>query len=367
VPGEPQRPANAAEYEALARARLPAAVYDYYAGGADDEVTLRLNREAYARWAFRPRVLTDVSRVDASLTLLGTPLRLPLLAPTAFQRLAHEDGELATARAADSAGTILVASTLSTTTVEDTAAACQAPLWFQLYVYRDRGLSRSLVERAEACGCRALCLTVTIPVQGNRERDARNAFRLPAGMEMANFAGHAQALMPAGRASGLDALIAGNFDPALDWDALNWLRSISRLPIVVKGIMTGEDAALAVDHGAAAIIVSNHGGRQLDGAAPTLRVLPDVLDGAAGRVPVLIDGGIRRGSDVVKALCLGATAALIGRPYLWGLVVDGQAGVEHVLALFDAEIRRTLALLGRPALAELGRDALLDLATHRPA
>jgi isopentenyl diphosphate isomerase/L-lactate dehydrogenase-like FMN-dependent dehydrogenase len=358
-------PANVAAYEALARERLPSAVHDYYAGGAEDELTLRLNRAAFTRWAFRPRVLADVSRVDTSLTLLGSELNLPvLLAPTAFQRLAHPDGELATARAAALAGTILVASTLSTTTVEQTAAACPTALWFQLYVYRDRELSRALIERAAACGCRALCLTVTVPVAGNRERDARNAFRLPPGLAMANFEGHVQALMPETAGSGLDAFIAGNFDASLDWRALEWLRSVSSLPIVVKGVMTGEDAALAVEHGAAAVIVSNHGGRQLDGAAPTLLALRDVVDGAAARVPVLMDGGVRRGSDVVKALCLGATAVLIGRPYLWGLAVGGQAGVERVLALLDAEIRRTLALLGRPTLASLGEDALLDLAPH---
>jgi 4-hydroxymandelate oxidase len=358
-------PRNIDEYEAAARATLPGEVYDYYAGGAEDEITLRMNRAAFGRWAFRPRVLTRVDTVDTGLELLGQPVRTPvLLAPTAFQRLAHADGERATARAASAAGTLLVASTLSTTTIEDTAAACDSPLWFQLYVYRDRELSRALVQRAEACGCRALCLTVTVPVPGNRERDARNAFRLPPGLEMANFSGLDQALLPGAAGSGLDAFIATQFDASLDWDALAWLRSITRLPIVLKGVMTREDAALAVEHGAAAIVVSNHGGRQLDGAAPTLVALIDVLEGAAGRVPVLMDGGIRRGADVVKALCLGATATLIGRPYLWGLAVGGQAGVEHVLALLDAEIRRTLALLGRPTLSALDRDALVDLAAH---
>jgi 4-hydroxymandelate oxidase len=358
-------PLNVADYEALARERLPAAVYDYYAGGAEDEATLRWNTAAYRRWAFRPRVLRDVSTVDTAITLLGRRLALPvLLAPTAFQRLAHPDGERATAAAAAEAGTILVASTLSTTTIEETAAACRDPLWFQLYVYRDRELSRDLVRRAESSGCSALCLTVTVPTQGNRERDARNAFRLPDGMEMANFTGRGEATMPSSTGSGLQALIAGSFDASLDWSALEWLRSITDLPIIVKGIITAEDAALAVDHGAAAVIVSNHGGRQLDGALPTLAALPDVLEGAAGRVPVLIDGGIRRGADVIRALCLGATAALIGRPYLWGLAVGGRDGVRAVLDILAAEIRRTLTLLGRPSLEELDRSALEDLARH---
>lgn len=358
-------PLSVAEYEALARQKLPASVYDYYAGGAEDETTLLQNRAAFRRWAFRPRVLRDVSEVDASLPLLGRRLRMPvLLAPTAFQRLADEAGERATAQAAAASGTIFVASTLSTTTIEETAAACADPLWFQLYVYRDRELSRSLVQRAEACGCAALCLTVTVPIQGNRERDARNAFRLPDGVELANFAGRAESTMPASSGSGLQALIAGSFDASLDWSALAWLRSITELPIVVKGILTGEDAALAVEHGAAAVIVSNHGGRQLDGALPTLAALPDVLDGVAARVPVLLDGGIRRGADVVRALCLGATATLIGRPYLWGLAVAGEAGVRSVLDILDAEIRRTMALLGRPTLGELDRTALDDLSRH---
>jgi 4-hydroxymandelate oxidase len=373
--GEPDRtqPSSLAAYEDAARARLPQATYDYYAGGAEDEVTLRANRRAFERWAFRPRVLVDVSAVDPSIELLGTRLRVPvLLAPAAFQRLADPAGEAATARAASTFGTTLIASTLSTVPIEEIAAAATQPLWFQLYVYRDRGLTRALVERAEACGCAALCVTTTVPVQGNRERDARNAFHLPPGLDMANFRGLPQAHMPAVAAAGaapadgggsrLEALIAREFDPSLTWDALEWLRSITRLPVVVKGIMTSEDAALAAEHGAAAVIVSNHGGRQLDGAAATLTVLPDVVAGAGGRLPVLLDGGIRRGADVVKALCLGATAVAIARPYLWGLAVGGQAGVEHVLGVLESEIRRTLALLGRPTPGALGRDALVAVA-----
>jgi 4-hydroxymandelate oxidase len=200
---------------------------------------------------------------------------------------------------------------------------------------------------------------VTVPIQGNRERDLRNQFRLPAGIEMANFLGLRQARFPEGvTGSGLNAFIAREFDPTLTWASVEWLRSITSLPIVLKGIVTPEDASLAVDHGAAAIIVSNHGGRQLDGAEPTLFALPRVADAIAGRIPVLVDGGIRRGSDVVKALCLGARAALIARPYLWGLAVGGQKGVEHVLSLLRAEVQRTLALLGRPTVASLGRDVV---------
>ena len=357
------RPVNVQAYESMAREKLPRAVYDYYAGGAEDEATLRANRSAFERYALRPRVLVDVSSVDTRVNLLDDFAGLPvLLAPTAFQRLADSDGELATARAAAAAGTILVASTLSTYPIEEIAAAAgSAPLWFQLYVFRDRAITEALVRRAEAAGCRAIVLTVTVPVQGNRERDAHNRFRLPVGVEMANFRGLRQASFPdAARGSGLFAFIAGEFDASLTWDAVAWLRSITTLPIVLKGIMTGADARLAHEHGADAIIVSNHGGRQLDCAEATLNALPDVVEAAAGRMPVLMDGGIRRGTDVVKALLLGANAVLIGRPYLWGLAVGGQDGVEHVLRLFQEEVHRTLALLGAPSVASLAGDMLTE-------
>jgi 4-hydroxymandelate oxidase len=350
-------------YEDAARATLPRAVYDYFAGGAEDEVTLRANRTAYERYYLRPRVMVDVGHVDASVELLGERLAFPVvLAPAAFQRLAHAEGELATARAARAAGTLLVSSTLSTYSVDDIAAAAPGPLWLQLYVFRDRGLTRELVERAARAGCRAICLTVTVPVQGNRERDLRNQFRLPAGIEMANFVGLRQARFPEGvTGSGLNAFIAREFDPSLTWESVEWLRSITTLPVVLKGVVTAEDAALGVEHGASAIIVSNHGGRQLDAAEPTLFALPGVVDAVAGRAPVLVDGGIRRGTDVVKALCLGARAVLIARPYLWGLAVGGQKGVERVLSLLRAEVERTLALLGRPTIASLGRDVVTEV------
>lgn len=353
-------PLNLAEYEAVARARLPRMVYDYYAGAADDEVTLRLNRAAYESILLRPRVLVDVSRTDTTLALLGHRLPFPiLLAPTAFQRLAHPEGELATARAARAAGTLMMmAGTLSTTTVEDTARAADGPFWFQVYVFRDRGLTAHLVERAKAAGCTALCLTVTFPVAGNRERDARNGFALPAGLDMANFRGLAQANFPGTHGSGLAAFVAQQFDPSLTWEAVEWLREISGLPVLVKGVVTPEDAVLAVEHGAAGVVISNHGGRQLDTAEPTVLALPRVADAVAGRVPVLVDGGIRRGTDVLKALALGASAVLIGRPYLWGLAAEGQPGIERVLAILRGELERAMALTGRPDLRGVSRDIL---------
>jgi 4-hydroxymandelate oxidase len=354
------RPRNLAQYEAAARAVLTPSVYDYYAGGAEDELTLRWNVAAFQQFSLRPRVLVDVSNVDASVELLGHRLAFPvILAPTAFQRLADRNGELATARAAASAGTVLVASTLSTFTIEEIAAATDN-LWLQLYVFRDRSITRALVERAEAAGCRAISLTVTVPVQGNRERDAHNRFTLPAGIEMANFSGLRQAGFPQSEASRLDAFIRTEFDPALTWKDVDWLRSITKLPIVLKGIMAAEDGALAVEHGASAVVVSNHGGRQLDSGEPTLLALPKVVDAVGGRIPVLMDGGIRRGTDVVKALCFGATAVMIARPYLWGLAVAGQEGVEDVLRLLRAEVERTLALLGRPSVGMVDRSALGD-------
>jgi 4-hydroxymandelate oxidase len=353
-------PLNIMEYEAAARERLPQMVFDYYAGAADDEVTLRLNRSAYERITLRPRVLVDVSRIDTSLELLGHRLPFPiLLAPTAFQRLAHPDGEAATARAARAAGTLfMMAGTLSTTTVEDAAEAVGGPFWFQVYVFRDRRLTEQLVERARAAGCSALCLTVTFPVTGNRERDARNGFALPPGLDMANFRGMEQARFPGTHGSGLAAFVAHQFDPSLTWEAVEWLREFSGLPVLVKGVVTAEDARRAVEHGAAGIIVSNHGGRQLDTAEPTLRALPGVVEAAGAQVPVLVDGGIRRGTDVLKALALGARATLIGRPYLWGLATEGQAGVERVISLLRTELERAMALTGRPTLGDIDRTLL---------
>lgn len=348
------------DWEAAAADVLPKDVFDYYAGGAEDEVTLRANRTAWSEVFLRPRVLVDVSGVDTSITLLGERLAHPILvAPTAFQRLAHPEGERATARATRRSGSLLVASTLATTRVEDIAAAAPGPLWLQVYVFRDRGLTRELVERAVAAGATGLCLTVTVPVQGRRERDARNRFALPPGIEMANFSGYGQAVMERSeRGSGLEAFIHAEFDASLTWRDLEWLSDLAPVPVLVKGVMTGEDAVASLEHGGAGVIVSNHGGRQLDGAQPTAAALGGVVDAVAGRAPVLIDGGIRRGSDVVKALAMGATAVLIGRPVLWGLALAGEDGVYAALRHLRDETARTLALMGRTSPAHLGPDCL---------
>ena len=340
--------------EPLARGKLDPAAYDYYAGGAGDEVTLAQNRSAWRDITLRHRALVDVSTRDLSTTVLGQRIAFPaLVAPTAFQKLAHPDGECATARGA--AGTIMILSTLSTMLVEDVTAAARGPVWFQLYVLRDRGLTRELVERAQRAGCKALVLTVDAPLLGRRERDVKRSFALPPGITIANLA---QALPRTAHDSGLAVWFASQLDPSLTWKDLEWLRSITDLPIVVKGIVRGDDAALAVEHGASAVVVSNHGGRQLDGAPATARALPEVVAGVAGRAEVLVDGGIRRGVDVVRALALGARAVLLGRPILWALAAGGEAGVARALSLFAGEIDLAMALCGCADVSAVTRDLL---------
>jgi 4-hydroxymandelate oxidase len=356
------KPINLHEYEALAPQHLSKMALDYYASGAGDEVTLRRNRGAWKAYMLRPRALVDVSQRDLSTRVLGQAIRMPILiAPMAFQCLAHPEGEVATARAAADMGTIVVLSTLSTKSLEEVAQAQKEPLrWFQLYVHRDRGLTRHLVERAQLAGFQALCLTADAPLLGRRERDARNAFALPAGMELANLAG---AEMPHEEGeSGLFAYFARQLDAGLTWTFLEWLRSVSSLPIVVKGVLRADDAAQAVEHGAAAIIVSNHGGRQLDGAIATIDALSEVVAAVAGKAEVLVDGGIRRGTDVLKALALGARAVLLGRPVLWGLAVGGEAGARHVLELLRDELDLAMALSGSATVADI--DASL-VVRHR--
>lgn len=333
------------DWEKAARRKLPRAAYDYYRSGADDERTLRRNERAFRRWVIWYRVLRDVSRRSLATTVLGQEVASPILvAPTAYHRLAHPDGELATARAAAARGTILVASTLATTSLEEVAEATPAPKWFQLYVHKDRGFTRDLVLRAEAAGYDAIVLTVDTPLLGRRRRDERRGFCLPEGLRMENLVA-ALADAPAD-GSMLAAYVADRHDASLTFDDLAWIRDLSHLPVVLKGVVRADDAARAVDAGIAGIIVSNHGGRQLDGAPATLDALPGVVAAAAGRVEVLLDGGIRRGTDVLKALALGARAVLVGRPVLWGLAVAGEEGAAAVLELLEEELSRAMALAG---------------------
>lgn len=351
---------NLFELERRALELLPPMVRDYYAGGARDEVCLRENRAAWERLAIRHRVLVDVSRCGTATTVLGAPVSMPVLvAPTAFQKLAHPDGEQATARAAGRAGTVMVLSSLSTTDVEAVCAATTGPIWFQLYVYKDRALTRELVERVEAAGCSALVLTADAAVLGTRERDVRNRFQLPPGLVIANASARHASLVATDQDSGLAAWVANALDPSLSWADVDWLRGVTRLPVLLKGVVRGDDAARAVDHGAAAVIVSNHGGRQLDASPATATVLAEVATAVAGRAEVYVDGGIRRGTDVVKALALGARAVMLGRPVLWGLATGGEDGVLGALELMRAELLQALMLSGCASVADATRDLVV--------
>jgi len=353
---------NLHEVEVLARAKLPASTYDYFAGGACDEVTLAENRRAFDALALRYRVLVDVSKRDTSVTLLGETFPAPLVvAPMAFQRMAHPDGEVAMARAAGALGLLMTASTFSTRSLEDIAKAATAPLWFQLYVHQDRGITDELVQRAAAAGYKALVLTADVPEIGRRERDERNGFMLPPELRVANYQPRTSDPLRAGseeEGSGLATFIRGMRDPAFSWADLEWLGSLSSLPLVVKGLVRADDARRAVDHGAAGVVVSNHGGRQLDSAIAALRALPEIAEAVGNKTLVMMDGGIRRGTDVVKALALGARAVMVGRPALWGLAVDGEAGARRVLELLRNELDLAMALSGAARLADLTGDLI---------
>ncbi|HEX9894215.1 MAG TPA: alpha-hydroxy acid oxidase [Gemmatimonadales bacterium] len=354
----PSAPINLADVEARARTVLPRAAADYFAGGAEDEVSLRANRAVFESIALRPRYLVDVSRRSLTTRVLGTDLALPvLLAPTGFQKLAHADGELATARAAAEAGTIMVLSTFSTVSLEEVQRATPAPKWFQLYVHKDRGLTRNLVDRAHSAGYTALVLTVDVPVLGRRERDLRNGFVLPPELRVANFdMSQSESLHDAGEESGLAQFHRGLREPSFGLKDVDWLATLSPLPILLKGVLRGDDARAALDHGVSGILVSNHGGRQLDGAISGIRALPDVVEQVGGRCEVLVDGGVRRGTDIVKALALGARAVLIGRPMVWGLAWNGASGVVEVLRILAEELDTAMALCGACSPVQLTSD-----------
>jgi 4-hydroxymandelate oxidase len=356
---------NLHEFEAAAAAVLPRMVYDYYAGGANDEILLRAARTAWSDLTLRYRVLRDVSARSQRTTVLGHTVDWPVfVAPMAFQQLAHDDGEVATAQAAQATGAGMILSTLSNRTIEAVRAGTTGPLWFQLYIYRDRGVTAALVQRAERAGCTALVLTVDAPLLGRRERDLLNGFRLPPDLAVPNLGVALRDTLAGGPdaaqspASALAQFFEQHWDPSISWRDLAWLQSITSLPILVKGIVRGDDALLALEHGAAGVIVSNHGGRQLDTAVPTARALPECADAMAGRGVLMVDGGIRRGTDVLKALALGAQAVLLGRPVLWGLAANGQHGAQQVMQLLKDECDLALALAGCRTPAEVTRDLL---------
>jgi isopentenyl diphosphate isomerase/L-lactate dehydrogenase-like FMN-dependent dehydrogenase len=345
-------PVNIADLERLAAERLEPGPHGYFAGGAGDERTLRRNAEAFQGWELRPRVLVDVSDVSTRATVVGSELEMPILvAPVAVQRLAHPDGEAGMARAAAAAGTVLCLSSLtSTRPVEVAEAAPEGKRWMQVYLFRDRAVTHAIVAEAVEAGYEALLLTVDAPYAGRRERDHRTAFQFPAEIRAPAIEG------AAGHRSLTPAEVFQLVDPSITWEDLERLCDEFDLPVLVKGLITGEDAALAVEHGAAGVVVSNHGGRQLDNAPATIDALPEVVEAVAGRIPVLLDGGVRRGSDVAVALAIGAEAVLVGRPALWGLAVDGEAGARRALEMLTEELRLTLALLGVTSPSDLSAD-----------
>jgi 4-hydroxymandelate oxidase len=352
---------NLQEYERAAAERLPKMVYGYYVGGANDEHTLTDNRRAYDRIRLRPRMMMNVSQRSTATRIFDHQTNTPIMiAPTAFAGMAHADGELAIARAAGHTGTPMTLSTMSNYRLEDVSdAARDVPLWFQLYVYKDRSVTEALVKRVEAAGYQALAVTVDTPLLGRREKDIRNEFHMPDGLTAANFYGSGMEHIEREISeSGLASYIKAQFDDSLTWEDIKWLQSITSLPILVKGVLRGDDAAQAVAHGASGIIVSNHGGRQLDTAIATIDALPDVVAAVGAQVEVYIDGGVRRGTDVLKAIALGAQGVMVGRPVLWGLAMDGEAGVAAVLNMLHEEFDLAMALCGCRSIAEITPDLI---------
>lgn len=342
------------ELEELAAKSMTPMAFSYVTGGAADELTLRANSEDWQRILLQPRVLVDVSQIDLQIDLLGQKLSSPiLLAPTAFHRLCHPQAELATVEGANHAACGMVLSSYSTEPVEAVCAAARHPLWFQLYTQADREVTRQMVQRAEAAGCKALCITVDTPVLGARHRETRNQFRLPADFKLPNLN-----LGPVSHRPLRGAIYSQLLNPRLVWKDIEWIASITQMPVVLKGILNPEDAALAVKAGVAGIMVSNHGARNLDTVPSTAAALPRIVEKVDGRLPVLVDGGIRRGTDVLKALALGARAVMIGRPYVYGLALAGPAGVARVVEILRTELMMAMALTGRTSIAQIDRSVL---------
>ena len=350
---------NIADYARLARRTLSKGALDYFEGGARDEITLRENTAGWERLKLYYRVLAGVGPRDLTTTVLGKPISMPIVvAPTAFHKLACEAGEIATAVAAKAAKTLFILSSLSNTAMESVFAQAASPRWFQLYIYKDRGITHELVKRAETAGAEAIVLTVDAPGLGTRERDARNNFRLPDGLGVENLAPLGKGDFPEVTGSALAAYVQANFKDDLGFDDLDWLCGCTRLPVVVKGVCRADDARRAAERGAKAIVVSNHGGRQLDTAPATCEVLPYVVDSVGDRFEVYVDGGIRRGSDVLKAIALGARVVLVGRPILWGLCVGGEQGAIQVLEILRRELDEAMLLCGCTKLSDIKRELL---------
>jgi len=353
---------NLAEYESRAREVAEGSTLDYYDGGSNDEITLRENVAAFSRITVYPRMFRGVGKRDTRTAVLGMPAATPVIvAPVALIGMLHPDGELPVVRAASKAGSILTLSTFSVTPIEDVVRAADGPVWFQLYVYKDRSASEALVRRVEAAGCTALELTADAPILGRRERDVRNRFALPDDLWAPNLTADGIVPLPdslSGGGSPFAAAFDKLVDPNLTWDDIAWLTSISKLPVLVKGILRADDARRAMDAGAAGVIVSNHGGRQFDTAPAAIDALPAVAAAVDGKGEVIVDGGIRRGADVLKAIAMGARGIQVGRPIVWGLVVDGEDGVGDVLRLLHDELDLAMALAGCRAIDEITADLL---------
>ncbi|XP_049545473.1 uncharacterized protein LOC125957090 [Anopheles darlingi] len=336
------------DYEQRAFETIPRNALDYYRSGAGNELSMGLNRSCFDRLRIRPRMLQGSAERDLSCTVFGERFTMPIgISPTAMQRMAHPEGEVANARAAASRGVAFTLSTISTSSIEEVADATPGSVkWFQLYIYRDRQLTESLVRRAEKAGFRAIVLTVDAPLFGLRRADLRNKFSLPAHLTMANFVGKAATSVRSQGGSGINEYIAEQLDPALSWDDVKWLVSFTKLPVIVKGILTREDALIAANLGVKGIFVSNHGARQVDSVPASIEALPEIVKAVGDRVEVFLDGGITQGTDVFKALALGARMVFFGRPAVWGLAVDGQRGVESILDILRKELDLTMALAG---------------------
>lgn len=351
---------NLLECEEAARSLLPQMYYDYISGGAGDHVALRGNRAAYEKWRIVYRVLRGIASVDLTTRVVNHDLSMPvLMSPVAFQRLASDEGEVASAAAAKSAGTIFTLSTLSTRTIEDVGEAA-GMWWFQLYYYAEREISSDLIQRAKAAGASAILVTVDTPLLGRREADERNNFALPRGVELVNLLESARRTVASSESgSQLASYVGGMWHPSLSWSDIEWVASQTKLPVGIKGVVAPEDARLAIDHGVKIVVVSNHGGRQLDHAIASLDALPDIAEAAEGKLEILLDGGVRRGTDVIKALALGAKAVMIGRPYVYGLAMDGQAGVERVLEMLKVELRLDMLLSGCEKVSDIRRELVV--------
>ncbi len=357
---ETNMPVNLNEFEKLAKSLLDKPAYDYYSSGANDEITLLENLQAYKRIQLYPRVLVDVDRRDLTTTVLGTKISMPIMiAPTAFHKLACTEGELATAKSASNNQTIMVLSSLSTTSPENVAASTDGSLWFQLYIYKDRELTKSVIQRVEQLGYKALCITVDAPLLGRREKDVHNRFSLPDGMTIATVGDYLEKEMAQNaKNSSLNVYFASLLDQSVTWKDVDWIRSISKLPIILKGVHRKDDAIRAAEHGFDGIIVSNHGARQLDTVPATIDLLPAISESVGDKLEVFLDGGIRRGTDVIKAIALGAKAVLIGRPILWGLAVNGSEGATRVIQLIREETDLAMALCGISNISAITRDII---------